>query len=245
VAGTRNVARACLKHEIRKIIFVSTPSIYYTGEHRLDIREDDPLPRQQASHYAETKLEAETELAQLRRQGIRVITFRPRAVYGPHDHTILPRILDMAKRPRFPLIAGGEALVDITYVDNFADAVSLALRAPKRAWNETYNISNGRPIRMREFFARVLQHCGRPFRPLVVPEAAAWALGVALEGASHLPFGPREPPFTRFTVGYTARSMTLNIDKARRLLGWTPRLSNAEGFVRLGAWFARHGRPNG
>jgi nucleoside-diphosphate-sugar epimerase len=241
VLGTRHVVEACARHGIAKIIFISTPSIYYTGADRYDISEDDPLPTNQASPYSRTKLIAESELMAKAGRDLDAIVLRPRAVYGPHDRIIVPRIIQLARRRRFPLIGGGRALTDVTDVDNFVDAVRACLRAEPGAWNQVYNISNDEPISMRDWFGQMLDCLGLPFRPREISEPAARAVASVMEAASRLPFGPREPSLTRFSVGYMSRSMTMSIDKARRLLGYTPRIGNREGFERCASWFREQG----
>jgi nucleoside-diphosphate-sugar epimerase len=236
VLGTQNVLRACERHDIRSLIFVSTPSIYFTGRDRFDISESDPLPEKQHTHYARTKLAAERELLALSDRGFRIVILRPRAVLGPYDRTILPRIVSLSEKKRFPLINGGSALTDITYVDNVVDIVRLCLDAGESAWNQVYNVSNGEPICMRDWFAGVLEALDRPFRPKSVPESAASVVARLMEIATRLPFGPKKPSMTRFSVGYMAKSMTMSIDKARRLLGYQPAVSNDEGFQRLARW---------
>ena len=58
VFGTRNVIRACRERGIRKIVFVSTPSVYFDGTDRYGIREDEPLPARMSTAYARTKRRA-------------------------------------------------------------------------------------------------------------------------------------------------------------------------------------------
>jgi nucleoside-diphosphate-sugar epimerase len=236
VIGAGNVAKACEHHGIGKLIFVSSPSVYFNGKDRIGVSEAEPLPPKQLTHYGKTKLIAETELAALLDKGLKVMIFRPRAVHGPHDGTILPRILSMAEKGSFPLINDGSALVDITYVDNFVGAVGKALSADDDAWNETYNITNGDPISVRDWFSSVLAIFDKPFRPKNIPEPLAKAIALVMEAAGLLPFGPDEPSMTRFSVGYMAKSMTLSIEKARRKLGYVPSVGNREGFERYAAW---------
>ena len=57
-----------------------------------------------------------------------------------------------------------------------------------------------------------------------------------MEFISYMPFVNKEPPMTRFTVGYMAKSMTMNIEKAKNKLGYTPTVSNQEGFKRYAEW---------
>ena len=233
VNGTRNVIRACEKHGVGSIVFISTPSLYATPRNRFDISEAEPLPARLATPYARTKRIAEEELLSHAERGLATIILRPRAVYGPGDTTLAPRILRMAARKRFPLIAGGHALTDITYIDNLVEAVRAALSAQSEAWNRVYNITNGEPIQIRDWFGRMLEAHGRPFRPRNVPLPAAHAAAILMEAASRLPFGPNQPSITRFSVNYMATSMTLSIEAARTGLGYTPQVSNDEGFRRL------------
>ena len=93
VIGTRHVIKACRKNNINRIVFVSTPSIYFTGKDRHDVSESDSIPARQFN-YGKTKLIAEKELFALEKQGINTIVLRPRAVYGRYDNTIVPRILE-------------------------------------------------------------------------------------------------------------------------------------------------------
>jgi len=241
VVGTRNVVEACRRHGIRKIIFISSPSIYFTRKDRYDISEDEPLPKKQKNPYSLTKLISERELLALAPEGFRTIILRPRGVYGPHDNTIVPIILKLAEKDAIPLINGGNALVDVTYVENYVDAVKKGLRAKDSAWNHAYNISNGDPITMREWFAEVLKIFDVPFRPKSIPIPAAKVMAGLMEAASFLPFGPKKPAMTRFTVGYMARSMTLSLKKAKDMLGYAPRIGTQEGFERYARWYRERG----
>lgn len=237
VVGTRNVIKLCKKHYIKKVIFISTPSIYFTGKDRYNISESEPLPDRQASNYSKTKLISETELMALQQKGYQVIIFRPRALYGPYDNTIIPRILRLADQKQMPLINNGRALVDITYVDNFVDVIRKSLTAPDNAWNEVYNISNGDPISVKEWFSQILTIFDRPFNPKNVPESVAKIVAGIMEFGSYLPFVKKEPSMTRFTVGYMAKSMTMSIDKAKQKLNYSPQISNQQGFERYAKWY--------
>ena len=230
VIGTRNVLQGCIRHRIEKLIFISSPSIYFNDQDRLDLKEDDALPLRQLSHYATTKLISEKEVLAAREKGIDVISLRPKAVFGPHDNTFSPRILRMSRRRRFPMINNGRALVDITYIENFVDAVRLCIKAPHQAWNETYNISNGEPIAIRDWFGQMVSVFGKEFRPKNLPVPAARTIAGLMELAGHFPFGPKQPMMTRYSVGYMARSMTLDVAKAQKQLGYGPRLNNRDSF---------------
>lgn len=237
VTGTRNVIAFCKKFDIKKIIFISTPSVYFTNKDRYNVSESDPLPRKQTSHYARTKLVAEAELMSLQQEGHWVIAFRPRALYGPYDNTIIPRILRLAERKRMPVINNGQAMIDVTYSDNFTDAVRASLTSPEDVWNEVYNISNGDPISVHDWFAQVLSIFDRPFLPKNIPEPVAKTMAGIMEFIGHLPVVGKEPPMTRYSVGYMAKSMTMSIDKARQKLNYSPQVGNRQGFEKYAEWY--------
>ncbi len=241
VIGTRNVIQACAKHDIERIVFISTPSVYFNGKERLNVSEDDPLPPRQMTNYARSKVIAEQELEKAQDMGLKAITFRPRALYGAYENTFTPRILRMAEKPRLPLINDGQAFIDITYVGNFVDVVRSCLKAPDEAWNHVYNISNGNPIRVRDWFAQFLDVFGRPFKPKNVPEFQAKVMAGVLEFAGGLPFVDKEPRITRFSVAYLAKSMTMSIEKAKLKLDYAPRVGNREGFELYAQWYREPG----
>lgn len=237
VVGTQNIVEACKSHAVKRIIFISTPSIYFTGKDRYNISESEPLPVRQTTHYSKTKLIAEAELLASQREGHRIIIFRPRAVYGPYDNTFVPRILRLAEQKQMPLINNGRAMIDLTYVGNVVEAVRKGLTASDNAWNEVYNISNGDPISVRDWFSQVLNIFERPFKPKNIPESVAKTMAGIRELVSYLPFAEKEPSMTRFSVGYMAKSMTMNIDKAKQMLNYSPQVSNQEGFKMYAEWY--------
>lgn len=237
VVGTRNVASACRHHGVPKMVFISTPSVYFTGRDRFDIREDEPLPRRPRTAYAKTKRIAEAELAGLAPQGLEVITLRPRAVHGPFDTIFVPRLLRMARQPSPPLVGGGGAWAEVTWVGNLVDAVRRCLEAPAESWNQAYNITNGEPITVRDFFGGLAQAFDLPFCPRPVSRVFAGTVATLMELSARLPGVTSEPVMTRTSVDYLATSMTMSIAKARERLGYRPEVGNTEGFRRTAEWF--------
>lgn len=233
VVGTENVIQSCRKSGVSAIIALSTPSIYFNGRDRLHIKESDPLPERQLSLYGKTKLEADRLLLASAAEDLSVILLRPRAVYGPHDRIIIPKILAMAHKGPVPLINGGTALVDITWIDNLLHAVGCCLEAPETAWNQVYNISNGEPAALRAWFSSIYKALQREHTFKSVPKTMAMAAAVVSEALAGLPFGNRKPQLTRFSVGYMAHSMTLNLEKAERLLDYSPVVDNETSYSLL------------
>ena len=239
VVSTEEVLAAMQAHGVTKLVHISTPSLYFQFRDRLGVREDEPLPPP-VNLYAETKREAE---CLVRASPVPAVILRPRGIFGAWDDTLLPRLLRLLRRKRFPLFNNGDALIDLTYVDNVVDAIVLALASPASP-DATFNISNGQPQRAGDLFAQLARAFGLPWRPRHVPLATGLALARACELAGRVARG-WEPPLTRYTVGTVAFSQTLDLQRACDRLGYVPRVDIAEGIRRTSAWIQARaeGRP--
>ena len=130
VEGTQSMIQAALHASVKRFIHVSSPSIYFDYRDRLEIAEDDRLPKHSVNAYAATKKMAEAAIDLAFSQGLPAITIRPRAIFGPHDKILFPRLLKVCQKGGLPIFRGKSPIVDITYVDNVAHALCLAMDAP-------------------------------------------------------------------------------------------------------------------
>ena len=104
--STREVIQACRTREVGRLVHLSTPSLYFDFRDRLGIREDEPLPPP-VNRYAQTKGEAEALLQAA--DVAPAVVLRPRAIFGPWDATLMPRMLRVMRRGAIPLMRGGRA----------------------------------------------------------------------------------------------------------------------------------------
>ncbi len=241
VRVTHNIIAGCRRAGAR-LVHVSTPSVCFADRSRLAVSEHDPLPARQLSPYAATKLVAEQAVAAAIKDGLRAISIRPRAIFGPRDTTLLPRLIQRMALGRLPILGNGRNQADLTYVDNVVDALLLCARAPEALMGQTFHITNGEPVRLWDTIGQLCQALGYPRPHRRVPLAAALALATASELAHTAQRRPGEPALTRYGVRLLALDATLDITAARRDLGYTPRVSVAEGLERVAAWW-RAGQP--
>jgi nucleoside-diphosphate-sugar epimerase len=240
IGAVDEVLAACRERAIFRLVHISSPSIYFDYTDRLQVREDSPLPSP-VNEYARTKRAAEELVLAARLP--QAIILRPRAIFGPWDNALLPRLLRLIRLGRVPLLRGGRALVDLTYVDNVVDAIeaALALPANRDGANAVFNISNGEPVEIKDLFARIAAAFGVPLVAAPRPYFAADLAARLLEAGALLAPG-WEPPFTRYTLGTIAFSQTLDLSRARSLLDYRPRVSLDEGIRRTSLWWQETGR---
>jgi nucleoside-diphosphate-sugar epimerase len=226
--GTEQMVSAALANDVPRFVHISTPSIYVKNADCVDVRESDPLPTQFANAYAQTKYAAEQRVLAGAKQGLETVMLRPRALIGRGDTVIMPRLLRAHEMGRLRRIGDGKNCVDLTPVENVCQAIELALRLPSgsQALQEAYNISNGDPVNLWDTLAEAFQRLNLNLDlSKSIPFAVAYGIAAAMEARAKRQKGYPEPPLTRYSVMMISRSQTLNIEKARQLLGYTPEVS--------------------
>lgn len=238
VIGTRNVVQACLDDNVKRLVYVSTPSIYFGHGSRVGVKETDPLP-EPVSNYAHTKLLAEEEIDKGFANGLPVVSIRPRALFGEGDTVIFPRLLSRLKTGRLPILGDGENMVDLTYIQNVVDALLLCVESPVKTLGKKYNISNAEPVMIWKLIERICDELkfSRPARKISLRTANL--AGAAFELIySLIPYSP-EPPLTRLSVSMMANSTTLDISASKKELGYQPKISVDEGVQRFLSWWKK------
>lgn len=238
VLGTQNVID--VTPEGTRLVHVSSPSIYFDFTEQHNIKEDSALPQKPANHYVKTKILAESCIDKAHQeQQLNVITVRPRAILGPFDRAILPRVLKSQQKGILPIIGNGTNLIDITYVENVVASLLLAAKADSKFCGNKYNITNDEPQTLIAIIATLFEALNRPLQPKFVPYPIARVYAACLEALYRLPFTNKEPRLTKYSAAVLSLGQTLNIDAAKKDLGYTPQISIAQGIERFARWYQK------
>jgi nucleoside-diphosphate-sugar epimerase len=235
LATERLLAAARRAGSVRRFVHISTPSIYFNGQHQLNRNEEFHAPRRWPTAYAESKWAAECRVRSEKSVG--AVILRPRAVFGPGDRAIAPRLIALAERGIVPLPGGGDALTDVTYIDNVVDAIEASVRATESAEGHAFNITNGEPITVRDLLTRLFGALDMRVRQVSIPRAFVDLAARASEAFAKLRPGKPEPRITRYGAGLLSYSQTLCIDAARSQLGYAPAVSISDGLARYATWW--------
>jgi len=242
VTGTENVLHGCRVNDINVLVYTSTPSVVFDGRGIRGGDESLPHARRFLCHYAATKAKAENLVVAANTPGLRTCALRPHLIWGPGDPHLVPRLVDRGRRGLLKRVGEGTNLVDISYVDNVADAHVLAaanLHTTASAAGRAYFISQGEPVKLWEWVDDLFARLDIPPVTGRVTFRAAKAAGLLLEGVHSLFARGREPRMTRFLAEQLARSHWFSIEAARRDLGYEPRVTTEQGMERLVAWLKR------
>ncbi|MGB1242720.1 MAG: NAD-dependent epimerase/dehydratase family protein [Chitinophagales bacterium] len=240
VVSTQNLINACKLNRVKRMVYISTPSIYQTHhKDQINISELDILPPKMINNYAATKLAAEDLLKDAFHRGLETIILRPRAIIGRGDNHIFPRIIKAQKTGSLYVIGDGLNKVDVTSVSNVIDAIDLSIFAPKQALGHAFNITNDAPIALWEMIESVFEKLDLKLSSRKVPYFLAFNIARFQEWMAAITRSQEEPKLTRYSVGTLSKTMTLNIHKAKNLLGYRPKQSNAEAIEEFVSWWRK------
>ena len=216
VQGTLNLARQAVESGVSRFVFVSSIGVNGAETFGQPFTYQDQIAPH--SPYAVSKYEAELGLQALAAEtGMEVVIIRPPLVYGsgaPGNFGSLMRWLKRGVPLPLGAIHNQRSLVAL---ENLVDLIVTCLTHPAAA-NQTFLVSDGEDVSTTELLRRMGQAMGRPARLIPVP--ASWLkLAAAIVG---------NPDVAQRLCG----SLQVDIEKTRRLLGWTPPLSLDEGLRR-------------
>jgi len=229
VEGTATVLAAALEEGVRRVVVISSTAVYGVPE-RHPIHEDDPLVG--VGWYGESKIDAELLCGAFGRRGLDVAIVRPKTFVGPERLGVFEILFDWIREGRrIPILGDGANLYQLLAVEDLVDAVVRCFDAPVAG--EALNVGAGRFGAVRDDLQALIDHAGSGSRLWPVPVRPAELSLRALELA-------RLSPLAEWHYRTAHKDSFVSIDKARRLLGWEPRLSNAETLCATYDWYLDH-----
>jgi nucleoside-diphosphate-sugar epimerase len=224
--------RACAHAGVRRFVLISSVGVYGFPS-RLPITEQHPLaPR---TLYSATKIEAETRARRVQHElGIELVIARPTIVYGPGDHNgMLDKMAAMIRRGTYRVVGSGQNVLHHTYIDDIVEGVWLAATAPEAA-GEHFILAGPETTTLGALSTLVARAVGRELPPGRIPGSLARAVATVVDVAAYrgIAFARREPPVNHEKLDVMTLPTSFDVAKARRLLGFVPRVGYEEGVTR-------------
>jgi nucleoside-diphosphate-sugar epimerase len=229
VLGTKHALDAAIAGGGKRFVQLSSV-LAFSWNFPDGVDERHPV-RPNGAPYVDTKVASEQVVLQAHAAGEMVVTvIRPGDVWGPRSRpwTILP--VEMIKAGLFMLPRGG--IFSPVYVDNLVDGIAAAAGRDEGA-GQVFTITDGVGVPNEEFFGRYFRMLGKK-GPRVLPRHALTPLAAGVDRFARL--RRQENEMGANAVSYLARTGTYSIEKARRVLGYEPKIDLDEGFRRTEAW---------
>jgi 2-alkyl-3-oxoalkanoate reductase len=228
VVGTQHVLTAF--RDAKQFVQISSPSVYDPLiTDKIDIDETFPYGERYLNAYGETKMLAEKLV--LKQRPLDSVILRPRAVYGVGDTTLLPRLM-RAKRGRYLLgIGDGTNVFSLTYIGNLLHALDCVV--DRRLDQAIFNIADDEPISMRQLLTLFAEAMGWQVELVFIPRALALSVASVTEWGYQALRLQQSPTLTRYSVYQLASNYTLNLERAKAVLGYQPPYRYQDGFARI------------
>lgn len=233
--GTINLLEAVHQCGVRRFVHCSTVGVL---GHIDNPPANEDTPYHPGDIYQITKCEGEkAALRYHQEKGLPVSVVRPAGIYGPGDLRWLKLFRSIARR-RFAMIGSGETTIHHVYIDDLVDAFRLAADSPG-AVGRVYIAAGARYVTLNELVRIIAREVGVPASGLHIPLAPVRLLSGLCEDVCR---GLKiEPPLYRRRVDFFIKDRAFDISRARRELGFEPKVDLPEGVARTAAWYREQG----
>ena len=233
INGTDNVCRASVEAGVKRFVKISTNDVFGTDESKV-MDETCPLTPWNEP-YPDTKLAAE-EVAwkYYKEKGLPVTMVYPCWIFGPGDKTFVPHLADAILKKEMVFMRRN-AIVWPTYIENLVDLLML-IAVDDRAVGNGYLVHDGESTTLEEFTNSVAKSIGGKEVKTHIPYRIAFIVAVLMEFFGKLMGKKERPLLTTYMVKNLGSRLRFSIDKAKRELGWTPKISYQDGFAKTMIW---------
>ena len=235
VEGTRRLLDAAAVSGVRRVVHCSTGGVH---GHIDDPPATEAAPLAPGDVYQKSKLEGERVARAYGETGaLEVVVARPIGIYGPGDTRFRTLFRGIARR-RFPMVGDCGAYYHLTFIDDLVQGFRLCGTVPAAA-GRTYLLAGPRYTTPKELVHLVAAELDVPPPRLSLPVWPVWLAGALCELVC-VPLRI-EPPLYRRRVEFYTKSRAFDASKARRELGFDPRVDLAEGIHRTALWYREQG----
>ena len=234
VYGTRHVLEAADRQSVRRVVHCSTIGVHGAIT---EVPSNEESPFNPGDIYQETKLEGELLAQEAFSNGLSGSIVRPTGIYGPGDLRFL-KLFRSVRSGRFFMVGSGEVYYHLSHIDDLVQGFLLCGEEPAAIGN-VYIIGSEEYQTLNEFVARVAAAVGVDPPRRHVPLWPVMAAAVACERiCTPLRINP---PLHKRRVEFFVKPRAFSVEKAKRELGFTPRVPLDEGLRRTAAWYVQEG----
>jgi 2-alkyl-3-oxoalkanoate reductase len=230
--GTWNVIEACIRHGVKRLVYVSSLSVVDHAGHPngVAVTENtpyEPFPERRGA-YTQTKLRAEQMvLSAIRDRNLPAVVVRPGQIFGPGaEHTAPNGVISIAGK--WMVAGSGDRRLPLVYRDDVVDAL-LRAEISSGAVGQVINIVDPYRIDQNEYLAA----CKSSLGSTKIYRVPIWFFMLMATGIEFLgKLMKRDIPLTPYRVRSLKPLWPFDIRKAKELLDWTPAVGTEEGLRR-------------
>lgn len=229
-----HILAAANTHGIRRIVHCSTCGVH--GD-VAEIPANEETAFNPGDVYQRSKLAGEDVARQAMADGAPVSVVRPTGIYGPGDERFL-KLFRTIENGTFRMFGSGDIAYHMTYIDDMVQGLMLAGEHPA-AIGEVFLIGDDSYTTLNRLVEKVATTLGVKPPKLKLPVAPLMAAATLCEFACKS-MGI-DPPLHRRRVAFFTKARAFSVDKAKRLIGFQPRVPLEVGLARTADWYRSMG----
>ncbi len=233
--GTKTVAEAAAKAGVKRLVYMSSLAVHrFVGY----FHANEKTPRDNYGYpLSVSKVMGEHVVERYWYEGkMEVVIVRPGAfVFGPYDYKNFVAMVEAIEKNQFVLINSGKAYTCYSYVENLVEGLVLAGEHPK-APGHIFCLTDETAVRWKDLISLMCRLGDLPHPRVNLPSQLAMMTAGGMEKAYQLMRSDEPPLLTRYRVASFAHNFHFTSKKAKRILGYRPKISLEEGLARTFTW---------
>ncbi len=235
IQGTSNVLDLCAVYPIKKLVYISSCSVYGLADFAPGqmVDETASLERfpERRGAYSWAKLEAEKLVTEAMAQGrAPVVCLRPGTIYGYGGENYTPMIGFSFANKLFVVIGDGSLVIPLVYVDNLAEVIFLAMTR-EESTGQIYNVVDPQQVDKKRYINTFVRKLYPGARCFYIPYGFFSAV-VALQ-EKLLKALKRQPFLTMYRLASSQNPVVFDSSKIIKELGWQPTFSFEEAVEQI------------
>ena len=235
IQGTRNMLELCREFKVKKLIYISSCSVYGTADYRSGqvVSEDSSLERfpDKRGAYSRAKLRAEELVARaMADQKLPIVCLRPGTFFGPGGNLFFATMGFRAARNFFVIIGSGGFVLPLVCIENLADAIVACLQRSESD-GRIYNVIDGDMPTKRHYVNSFLKKLYPDAIYLYIP----YPVFYLIVGFQEILFRlmKRNPLLTIYRLKSSQKNVLFDASRIRKELSWTPPTTMQEAYNKV------------
>lgn len=228
--GTRNIVSACIRNNVKKIVYMSTASIYGFPNVIRPLNEEEKIRLHNA--YSLSKYLGERSL--LEHKEIYACVVRSPIIIGPRDSHVVPILAETIKKGKARYIRSKNNVFSISHPRDVATCLRLAGENGKNG--NIYNVKSF-DCAIGELFKKFAREMNAEIPRKTIRYPLAYLSALFLEELYAAGRSKKSPPLTRFKVRLLGTNRIISSEKAERELGFKARYTIDETVKASIEWY--------
>lgn len=231
VQGTENVLRSSLKHQVKRVVYISSTAVYGVPK-KHPIEETDPMVG--VGSYGQSKIEGEAFCRQYIDQGLPVTIIRPKTFIGTHRLGVFEILFDwIHDGKKIPMIGNGQNHYQLLDVDDLVEAIYLCSQSSDAQLNDAFNIAAEKFGTVDSDLGALFAHAESGSRLLPFP---AKPIKLALRFFELIGVSP----LYQWVYDTADKDSFASISKLKKALNWHPKYSNSQALIKSYDWYQKN-----